>query len=589
MGTGFTIDSALEVAKYGISTVLSLVDDNLIERMREHHSSILGAPFEPIGPKEPDARARRITAYLNLIERAVADQVEDLSARPFGPASEITRYFELLPPGPLRDEYQAMLEERDPLRCRRRQDALRKQIRAGSIDVNIMTKIDRRTHADGSERPSEDSDALSALRGFAKSEGRGAMVFSAGLNPRLYGYCASFDEFFPDRAGTTKKRIILKVSDYRSAAIQGRFFAKRGLWVSEYRVESGVNCGGHAFPTGGQLLGAVLQEFSEQRSELVERLFTDYQAALEKLGRTVPDAAPSVRLTVQGGIGTAAEAQFLRDRYGADATGWGSPFLLVPSVTRVDAKTRQRLLAATPDDIRMSDSSPLLVPFWNLMTSSSEERRRRRLSEGRPGSQCPQGFLATSTEFGPTPLCPASRGFQRRAVSSCSERGDTLPSSILAKSCICVDLAGGALIATGVDPKATSAICPGPNLLNFKRIATLEEMVGQIYGRSDLIARPDRAHVFVAEARLYVDYYRDEAAKVGPGALAATLKRLEKLRTKILEGIAHYREIADEIPTVEPRQFLEDLAQLEEQLVPLEPDAEQGDAQTTSVESRASA
>ena len=33
MGTGFTIDTAIRVAKYGISSVLSLVDDLLIEQL----------------------------------------------------------------------------------------------------------------------------------------------------------------------------------------------------------------------------------------------------------------------------------------------------------------------------------------------------------------------------------------------------------------------------------------------------------------------------------------------------------------------------------------------------------------------------
>ncbi|KKK80246.1 hypothetical protein LCGC14_2825420, partial [marine sediment metagenome] len=37
MGIGFTIDTALRVAKYGISSVISLVDDTLIEQMRQFH------------------------------------------------------------------------------------------------------------------------------------------------------------------------------------------------------------------------------------------------------------------------------------------------------------------------------------------------------------------------------------------------------------------------------------------------------------------------------------------------------------------------------------------------------------------------
>ena len=38
MGTGFTIDTPLHVARYGISSVVSLVDDMMIEQMRKYHS-----------------------------------------------------------------------------------------------------------------------------------------------------------------------------------------------------------------------------------------------------------------------------------------------------------------------------------------------------------------------------------------------------------------------------------------------------------------------------------------------------------------------------------------------------------------------
>lgn len=33
MGTAFTIDSPIRVAKYGISSVISIIDDELIEKM----------------------------------------------------------------------------------------------------------------------------------------------------------------------------------------------------------------------------------------------------------------------------------------------------------------------------------------------------------------------------------------------------------------------------------------------------------------------------------------------------------------------------------------------------------------------------
>jgi len=112
------------------------------------------------------------------------------------------------------------------------------------------------------------NDAHASLRGFAKSKLSSSVVFSAGMNPRLYSYLEEFEDFFPNEKGELKKKIIIKVSDFRSAMIQGNFLAKKGLWVSEYRIESGLNCGGHAFATDGLLMGPIMEEFKQKKSEL---------------------------------------------------------------------------------------------------------------------------------------------------------------------------------------------------------------------------------------------------------------------------------------------------------------------------------
>ncbi len=128
MGTGFMIDAPLRVAKYGISSVISLVDDVLIEQMRRFHCQREGEPYEVIGADEEDSRARRITAYLNLLDRLVRRQVIALQASPFEPGSEITRYYEMLPEGPLANEYREMLAVGD---ARERAPAARAAARAG--------------------------------------------------------------------------------------------------------------------------------------------------------------------------------------------------------------------------------------------------------------------------------------------------------------------------------------------------------------------------------------------------------------------------------------------------------------------------
>ena len=71
MGIAFTIDSPIKVAHYGISSVMSLVDDELMEQMREFHSKENNLPFERISKKEEDSRARRTKAYLDLVDLLV--------------------------------------------------------------------------------------------------------------------------------------------------------------------------------------------------------------------------------------------------------------------------------------------------------------------------------------------------------------------------------------------------------------------------------------------------------------------------------------------------------------------------------------
>jgi hypothetical protein len=83
LGLAFTIDTPIRVARYGISSVISIVDDILIEQMRKHYCSLHGEPYTPISPKDDDYRAQRITEYLNLVHRIVRSQMEKLKASMF--------------------------------------------------------------------------------------------------------------------------------------------------------------------------------------------------------------------------------------------------------------------------------------------------------------------------------------------------------------------------------------------------------------------------------------------------------------------------------------------------------------------------
>ncbi len=206
MGTGFMIDAPLRVAKYGLSSVISLVDDVLIEQMRRFHCQREGEPYDEIADHEEDARARRITAYLDLLDRLVRRQAAALQASPFEAGSEITRYYEMLPEGPLADEYRAMLAVDNVQERTLRQQQLRLRALPGSIDANIMVKGDRDIYRDGEKMPARYSDASAALRGFAQSTLTSSIVFSAGTNTRLYAYAAEFPDFLPDCAGPAQEK-----------------------------------------------------------------------------------------------------------------------------------------------------------------------------------------------------------------------------------------------------------------------------------------------------------------------------------------------------------------------------------------------
>jgi len=555
LGLAFSIDTPIRVARFGISSVISIVDDILIERMRKHYSLMHGEPYSAIAAKDDDHRARRITAYLNLVQRIIQKQVAALKASAFEKGSDIVKYFEMLPErSPLKALYRRMVQADDGGKQSLLQEELRTKIVAGDIDVNIMTKVDNPNFGRNKEPlPSEFSDALAALRGFAQSELNSSVVLSAGLNLRLFSYMGQFSDFLPDRQGLLRKRVILKVSDYRSAVIQGKLLARKGIWVSEYRIESGLNCGGHTFVTdGGYLLGPILEEFKTRKPELIDELNQLYSGALLKKGISAPASKMEIRITVQGGIGTAKEDKFLREYYRVDGTGWGSPFLLVPDVTNVDDETRARLAHAQKEDFYLSDASPFGVPFSNLRGSTSEQQIQRRAREGKPGSPCGKKFLVSNTEFTKEPICTASREYQELKIKQLKSMNlapaelDQRIRKVIEKACLCVDLAASAFVnghRTGSRESRAVAVCPGPNLAYFSRIVSLEEMVGHIYGRVQLLSVLDRPNMFINELRINIQYYKSEVQKRLGSLTAREQKYLSTFRANLQEGIAYYRSL----------------------------------------------
>jgi hypothetical protein len=576
MGTGYTVDTPIKVAHYGIDSVISIVDHRLVERMREYHSNLRKIPFEPIPERAEDSRAQRITAYLDLVNDIVRQNFDRLKESSFDEGSEITKYLDLLPDSsPLKQRYLSMLRMNgdDTSEIRRH---IRNAITPGAIDVNIMTKLDRVNYAKKNEAlPTEFNDAHAALRGFANSTLASSVVFSAGMNPRLYGYAAHFNDFYPDERGYPRKKIILKVSDYRSALIQGKFLAKKGLWISEFRIESGLNCGGHAFATDGYLLGPILEEFKTNREELTDTLFELFAGGLQRAGRTVPVDPPPTRITVQGGVGTASEHNFLREYYDVDSVGWGTPFLLVPDVVNIDEKTLRILIDAKENDLYLSEVSPLGVPFNTVRGNTAEIEKQRRIAEGKPGAPCLKQHLVFNTEFSRNPICTASRVYQNTKIKELEsqnlDKSDLKKAvgEIVEKMCLCVGLSNPALITGSMEPHAQSqgvSVCPGPNIAFFSKISTLKEMVDHIYGRFNLMTRSDRPHMFLNELRLYIDYLRSRIERSPKPLNDSQIKYFDSFQSTLNEGIAYYRRLAENVSM----QFDEIVHAVQQQLSALE-------------------
>src|ERR1035437_4158545 len=168
--------------------------------MREIYSTKFDIPFQAISEAIDDFRAKRITAYLNVLDEVVKQKFEELKNSLQKKGSELEKYIDLLPDfSTIKLEYQKKLNEFG--QSTKIQQWIQQNLQAGSIDVNIMTKLDKENYKGAEKLPTEYNDAHAALRGFAMSNLQSSIVLSAGMNPRLSSYFENFDDFYPDADG----------------------------------------------------------------------------------------------------------------------------------------------------------------------------------------------------------------------------------------------------------------------------------------------------------------------------------------------------------------------------------------------------
>ncbi|TRW27296.1 hypothetical protein FMM05_01260 [Flavobacterium zepuense] len=578
MGLAYTIDSPIRVAQYGIDSVISIVDDELIEKMHAFYCQKFELPYKEITQKMHDYRADRITGYLNLVDKIVKKKYAAFCAELATSKQALNNFIGILPQMSDIKRGLQFYASSDFDKSNEIRSFVAKHLQPGAIDVNIMTKVDKANYIKNEVLPTQFNDAHAALRGFANSILGSSVVLSAGMNPSLYGYIAEFPDFFPDTNGNLKKKVILKVSDFRSALIQGSFLAKKGIWVSEYRVESGLNCGGHAFATDGLLLGPIMAEFKQRKHELIDTAHGLMVRVLSQKEMPVPKQPLDLKITVQGGVGTAEEHDFLLEEYKVDSVGWGSPFLLVPEATAIDAATRNLLMAAGVEDFYRSDISPLGVPFNTVKGTTNEALKSRRIIDGKAGSSCPKKLLALSREYDKQGICTASRKYQQLRLHELGSLKDILSESdyedreaaITVKSCLCVGLANPAYLENHIPIKGEAqgvVICPGPNLAYFDKEVSLANMVGHIYGYNSVLSDEYRPNFLIKELQLYVDYFKEELMS-GKELTAAQIKKWTTFKNNLLSGIAYYEALfADgKYFTSEIKDFLEKLQYYKQEL-----------------------
>jgi len=317
---------------------------------------------------------------------------------------------------------------------------------------------------------------------------------------------------------------------------------------------------------------------------LQKMLFKTYQNGLEKKGHKIPETPFDIKITAQGGVGTAEEHQFLQDHYDLDSVGWGTPFLLVPEAVSIDAGTIRLLQNAKEDDLYLSGISPLGVPFNNIRGNTKDLEKEQWITNDRAGSPCPKKYVQVNTEFTEKPICKASRKYQYLKIQQLNEQ-DLDPVShqiaynrIVEKACICVGLGTAALLSHEIDATEEGdavSVCPGPNMAYFSETVSLQKMADHIYGRDNVIRRKDRPQMFIKELSLYVNYLKEKMTEAPDNFDETQWQYFQKFRQNLLDGIDYYRKLFNDIENYFrslKSELFEALNQFEEELYSLIPE-----------------
>jgi hypothetical protein len=218
----------------------------------------------------------------------------------------------------------------------------------------------------------------------------------------------------------------------------------------------------------------------------------------------------------------------------------------------VEKETLELLSDAKEDDIYLSEISPLGIPFSNLRGNSQDMIKDEFVRQGRPGSACTKKYASLNYEYPGTPICTASRQYQRKKINELKKETlnpgefDKEFEAIVEKSCICKGLGTAALVVNNIDIKEEGygiSICPGPNMAYFSETVSLTEMVDHIYGRKNIIKRNDRPNMFIKELMLYIDFLEKKIGDVPKPFSAKQSEYFIQFKSNLSEGISYYKEL----------------------------------------------
>ena len=207
---------------------------------------------------------------------------------------------------------------------------------------------------------------------------------------------------------------------------------------------------------------------------------------------------------------------------------------------------------AKEEDLYLSDISPLGVPFNNLRKNTKDIEKEIAINNGKPGSACPKKFVALNKEFNEKGICTASRKYQTLKIQELKDQNLEKDehkfryNKIIEKTCTCVGLGTSTLLAYGLDTKVEGtgvSVCPGPNMAYYSDVMSLKDITNHIYGRANMMLRPDRPNMFIKELEIYLEYLKNKIDETKGALNRKQEKYFSTFTHNLKEGISYYVDL----------------------------------------------